>query len=270
LLKQLALSTAFRLYQTARAIDPRNRKWNAPYRALAPDGLPLPSADLVFQVAGTARIEHYIDGGEKAACAIRQTLAKHGASVESLGNVLDFGCGCGRVARQWKSLPKTKIFGTDCNPTLVRWCTDKLPFASFNVNSLRPPLGYSDSTFDLVYALSVFTHLPEEMQSAWLMEIRRVLRPGGWLIISTHGKSYLSKLDRAERRRFLEGELVVRFGSVAGSNLCATFHPEQYVRETLARGWELMEFEPEGAKGNPYQDLILLRKPADSLFLGRL
>jgi hypothetical protein len=53
----------------------------------------------------------------------------------------------------------------------------------------------------------------------------------------------------------------VRRPESVGSNLCAAFHPRAYVQEVLAAGLETVDFEPEGAKGNPYQDLHLLRKP---------
>ena len=75
-----------------------------------------------------------------------------------MGSILDFGCGCGRVVRWWRDLP-AEIHGSDFNPTLVRWCRENLPFGVFEVNRPEPPLPYPDDSFDLVYALSVLTHL---------------------------------------------------------------------------------------------------------------
>ncbi len=49
---------------------------------------------------------------------------------------------------------------------------------------------------------------------------------------------------------------------MAGTNLCAAFHPETYVTEVLAPDWRLIDFVPEGARGNPRQDYYLLQKPA--------
>jgi hypothetical protein len=68
------------------------------------------------------------------------------------------------------------------------------------------------------------------------------------------------RLDSGERERFERGELVVRWGDVPGTNLCSAYHPERYLRDTFARGYEFVELEPEGARGNPTQDLVLLRK----------
>jgi hypothetical protein len=87
-----------------------------------------------------------------------------------------------------------------------------------------------------------------------------VLRPGGRLLLTTHGNSYLPRLDPDERARFEAGELVVRWGEVAGSNLCSAYHPERYLHETFADGFAFLELEPEGARGNPTQDLVLLQK----------
>jgi SAM-dependent methyltransferase len=142
----------------------------------------------------------------------------------------------------------------------VDWCRENLAFARFEVNRLEPPLTFADESFDLVYALSVFTHLTDELQLAWRDELRRVLRPGGRLLLTTHGESYAPRLDGGERERFERGEHVVRWGDVPGTNLCSAYHPERYLRETFAYGFEFVELEPEGARGNPTQDLVVLRK----------
>jgi len=131
---------------------------------------------------------------------------------------------------------------------------------TFEVNGIEPPLAFRDDSFDLVYALSVFTHLTADLQLAWRDELRRVLKPGGRLLVTTHGDSYVPRLDAAERARFEAGELVVRWGEVAGSNLCSAYHPERYLRDTFAEGFTFLQLEPEGARGNPTQDLVLLQK----------
>jgi len=51
------------------------------------------------------------------------------------------------------------------------------------VEKTQPPLPFPDNSFDLIYAVSVFTHLSEEHQRTWLPELRRVLRPGGRLLL---------------------------------------------------------------------------------------
>jgi len=182
-----------------------------------------------------------------------------GLTMDELGSILDLGCGCGRVIRHWPDLPG-EVHGTDANEALVGWCRENLSFARFGTNGVGPPLDYGDEYFDLVYTLSVLTHLPAELQLPWMRELSRVLRPGGRLLLTTHGRAYAGRLTPFELRAFEAGELVVRWPQAAGTNLCTVFHPESYVRETLADGFTLEAFQPQGAKGNPHQDLILLRK----------
>ncbi len=170
-------SSAFRLYRALRIADPRNLIWNAPFTR-QPDSLPVPPLGLVFDVAGTTRLAHFLDGGEKAASSIRSALSRHGGNIQDAGPILDFGCGCGRVIRHWRD-SSVPVHGTDYNPRLIDWCIRRLPFAKFSVNRLEPPLSYADGQFGLIYALSVFTRLTAAQGDAWLAELRRVLRPGG-------------------------------------------------------------------------------------------
>ena len=226
---------------------------------LGPDGLPLPTPDLITLVAGTPDVTWFLSAGERAAGSIRSVLAGNGVEIASVRAMLDFGCGCGRVVRHWKGMP-ARIEGCDVNRRLVRWCRRNLLFARFSVNGPRPPLPYADGSFDLAYALSVFTHLPEGLQRSWMDELRRVIAPGGHLVFSVHGERYRAELSAAEAARFDAGELVVRGGESVGRNACAAYHPRGYVRSVLAEGFTLLEHRAEGALGNPHQDLVVLRK----------
>ncbi|MGD0713632.1 MAG: class I SAM-dependent methyltransferase [Gaiellaceae bacterium] len=238
------IGPAFRAYERLVALRPGG--------ATVAGGPPLPPRRLMVRVAGTADADWFVRSGRAAYDAIAAHVA-----LDELTSVLDFGCGCGRVTRYWGEFPGT-VAGSDLNANAVAWCARNLPFARFERNTLEPPLIFEDESFDLVYALSVFTHLTAELQPAWRDELRRVLRPGGFLLVTTHGRSYLPKLDDEERARFERGELVVRWGDVAGTNLCSAYHPERYLRETFAQGFGSLELEPEGALGNPTQDLVLL------------
>ena len=260
----LRLLERLRLLRPAWRAYEAYRGWRGPPRkdaGTAPDGLPLPPTRLIVLIAGTPEPEWFLESGALAARSIRSALGKAGVDLDRLDSILDFGCGCGRVLRQWARVEGPEIWGSDYNERLVTWCRENLPFAHVARNELEPPLRFEDEKFDLVYALSVFTHLPERLQHLWMAELRRIVRPGGFVLFTTHGRRYLDRLQESERERFLAGGPVVRWEHVAGTNLCAAYHPQSWVQESLARELELVEFIPEGAQGNPHQDLYLLRRP---------
>jgi SAM-dependent methyltransferase len=227
----------------------------------AADGLPVPAAALRFLVAGTEHLEWFLRSGRLGSEALVDILAKQGKTLNEFKTVLDFGCGCGRVLRHLSGLPGTALHGTDPNRWAIQWCEKHLPFAQFKVCSLEPPLPYPDDLFDLIYAFSIFTHLTEPLQARWMDELRRVLAPGGHLILTVHGDKCADALPAAERGDYQQGKLVVVEQEVVGTNFCGAFHPEAYVRSVLTRGFEVADFVPEGAKGNPPQDAYLLRLP---------
>ena len=249
------LEPTYRVYETIRSARDGGSR-------LAADSLPLPPARLRTVVAGTPGVPWFLESGREQAMLIRAALGRNGRPIDKAERMLDFGCGCGRILRHWAGLQGPEIHGSDYNRRLVAWCEENLPFARCSVNGLEPPLAYPPGHFDLVYAISVFTHLPEQLEAAWVEELDRIIHPGGLLLLTTHGDSYADRLEPEERARYRSGEVVVRWGSVAGTNLCTTFHPAAYVRERLAPRLDLLEFVSEGGSvGSRRQDLAVFRKP---------
>jgi SAM-dependent methyltransferase len=232
-------------------------------RDVAPDGLPLPPARLRAQIGPLhADADFFLRSGRSQAELVRDLLHENDVEIEALRALLDFGCGCGRVLRHWSRLEGVRRCGCDIDAKMVDWCVESLPFVEVSRNELVPPLPYAASSFDLVHAFSVFTHLSEELQQAWIDECNRVLRAGGHLLISTLGEYYAARkrLTRSERESFDRGDLVVLYERAAGTSLCSAYHPPSYVREQLARGFDVVAFRPAAAEGG--HDVHLLRKPA--------
>jgi SAM-dependent methyltransferase len=246
-----------RLYEMALAVRSRTTG------PRTDEGLPLPPA-LLRARSGPQHADaaFFLRSGRRHAELIRELLAENGTDLETLDALLDFGCGCGRVLRHWSALDGMRRCGCDVHDTAVAWCSENLPFAEVSLTGTSPPLPYADDSFDLAYALSVFTHLTEEAQHAWVSELTRTLRPGGYLVISTLGEHYLSlgRLTEPEEQAFREGTLVVLYGGSSGSSLCSAYHPPEYVRTTLSGDLDVVGFRP--AVGDGGHDLHLLRKPA--------
>jgi 2-polyprenyl-3-methyl-5-hydroxy-6-metoxy-1,4-benzoquinol methylase len=232
----------------------------------APDGLPLPPPRLVFLVQGTTKVQEFLTDGRATALEVRRVLKAYGIEIDSLRTILDFGCGCGRVIRHVHALTGARLHGTDYNRQFIEWCKRKLRFAEFEINGLSPPLAYEKEQFDLIYALSVFTHLPESLQVAWMSELSRILRPGGYLLMTTHGECYLPYMSKEEQECFRSGRLVAREAGSAGSNPFFTAHPLEYVRAHLSGDLAIVGFVPETRRrGEPpsrlcWQDGYLLVK----------
>jgi SAM-dependent methyltransferase len=228
----------------------------AAYRA--PDGLPLPSPEMIALTVGIYDPVDFYQSGLGVAENAAELLESNELSMDSFRSILDFGCGCGRILRHWRDLP-ADIQGVDYNPYFVDWCANNLTFASFERNLADRRLSYDDGAFDFIFAFSVFTHLAEDVHDYWLREMKRVMAPEGILLMTVHGSQYLDWLGPQERRRFDSGELVIQNAGFSGANICGVFHSERYIRETLAQGFDVVDLAPGAMRK---QDGVLLRKTA--------
>lgn len=102
-------------------------------------------------------------------------------------SVLDWGAGCGRLTRWFVDRGAANVVGIDVDAENVEWCKSNLPGAEFKAVELFPPTPFSAASFDLVFANSVLTHLTKKAMTAWLGEVRRVLKPDGLALLSYHG-----------------------------------------------------------------------------------
>jgi SAM-dependent methyltransferase len=205
----------------------------------AADGLPVPPARLRLLVDGRDDDgSAFITAGREMAGAIGAAAVGSGRALEEMGAILDFGGGCGRVARHWAGLDGPEIHLSDYNPDMVAWVGANLPFVHAGLNRLAPPTAYVAGSFDMVYALSVFTHLTEPLQDAWVAELRRILRPGGLLMFTVLGDAFRGRMSDGERRRYDRGEMVIERPRMAGRNSCTVYHPPSYVEGRLLDGFE--------------------------------
>ncbi|HTL30288.1 MAG TPA: class I SAM-dependent methyltransferase [Tepidisphaeraceae bacterium] len=228
---------------------------------VGPDGLPVPPPELIHLISAQYNFDKFFRNGAKGAECIRQNLALGGTPLSSHRRVLDFGCGCGRILRHWRKEAETVHFvGTDYNPVLVEWTRNAFPELEILRNETDLKLPFHNDEFDLIYAISVFTHLDEDRQQFWMNELRRVLRPGGTLLITVHGTSRRYQMKPEQWEAFQAGRMSINFPDATHSNLCSVFHPESYIREVLARDMEVLSFIPQGAK-DADQDAYVLRKP---------
>jgi SAM-dependent methyltransferase len=234
--------------------------------ACAPAGSPygparirIPPPRLRLAVDGHADPERFRTGGIIRAQLIDETLGRAGVDLQSLDSILDFACGCGRVGLHWASLRGPELHACDHDPAAVAWCQQNLGFIETKLTATEPPAPYRDGQFGLICAVSVFTHLTERTARAWVLDFTRMLRPGGLLLLTTHGEAYTDRLAPREHEVYRRGLPVVQRSRLAGTYWCAAVSPPSYVHGTLLGDLELVSFEAAGPSAF-FQDVHLARK----------
>ena len=129
-----------------------------------------------------------------------EALASVGKRLGDFRSILDYGVGCGRVIRRfWELYPDANLTGADIDAEAIAWLQHNYAkMGKFVVLSHLPRSPFPDETFDLVYGISVFTHLNEEMQFAWLAELQRITSPGGCLTV--HGRNHHTQFSQDIQR----------------------------------------------------------------------
>jgi SAM-dependent methyltransferase len=166
-----------------------------PVRHDAPDehGLPVPPREM-WEGYGAAEQE-YLQSGERHMATMQRILSDAGATPEGFTRVLDLGCAAGRMLRFFPHrTDQSELWGVDINGRYIDWCQSHLgsPFR-FATITTAPHLPFEDRYFDLVFCGSVFTHITD-LADAWLLEIRRVLRNGGYAYLTIQDKTSMAIL----------------------------------------------------------------------------
>jgi SAM-dependent methyltransferase len=143
-----------------------------------------PPGNMMFGASDQAR-QDFIRIGTSIFETLEREVIGHFGGVTSEMKVLDFGCGNGRIALPFFHAHRKPTAAVDPNPHVIAFLQRVIPGAGATVSASVPPLPFDDETFDCVYSVSVWAHLPLPMQWPWLREINRVLRLGGLALITT-------------------------------------------------------------------------------------
>ena len=225
-----------------------------------------------FRVIGNRDLNIFILGGLtdfKRLDAAAEELTSSGFA--GYPRILDWGCGCGRIARYTARMAGVALTGCDIDLDNVNWCVAHLA-GSFVSTTVRPPLPFADASFDLVYGVSVFTHMREPLQDAWLAELERVAAPGAVLLMTVHGRTaldyaHLSPGDyRALEQRIIDQGLYfsARNSQIDGhaehdGEYVNVFHDLAYLRDRWGRRFDISAILP----GYIFpHDLIVMRRRA--------
>lgn len=208
------------------------------------DDVPLPPHRLMFAVAAHDDDEEFRRSRISGPKQMLEDLAIAGIDCAQIADILDFGCGCGRFLAGWLVLQTPmRLYGCDYNPELVRWCNAHLPGVSVEENQLGKPLPYAPRSFDLVYLISVMTHLTLREQQRLVSEFRRIVRPGGCVYVTFHGEPFYERLfARVENgeEQFRRTGFLIGADDEQGTNECWTLQSPENVMG-LFQGFTLIK-----------------------------
>lgn len=212
--------------------------------------LPLPPADLVATTQGGTNVTSYANSAVSGLFALRALLVRSDCDPDAARSVLDVGCGTGRSLIGWHADDASRtLAGVDINGDLIAWDREALGgVADWRVSSVAPPLDFPAAGFDVIQLASVFTHLPLPLQRAWLGELRRLVRPGGAVVISLHGDIYVRlMLDGAAKRAFDEAGGYAEFAAAEpGANAFSTFHSREFAAKLFGELFTDLHWYPRG------------------------
>jgi SAM-dependent methyltransferase len=232
---------------------------------------PLPPASMQYHVfSRTVSPEEFLTAGRLCAESLERALSAHGFSTREFGRVLDFGCGSARVLRHFAPLFDHIAFhGSDVTSSLIDWDQANITGVTFHHNDAHPPLPFADGFFDYVWSISVFSHLPEKMALEWLDELRRIVRPGGIVLVTVHGPFRFEE-DRNRAGGGVTADAVEEYERNGFTYVHAlndgilpdwyqnAFMQESYARRVYGRYFNVLDYIPQGMMGR--QDVIMMQR----------
>lgn len=241
---------------------------------VAPEGedFPVPPEGMWLGYAQTP--EGYLACGRSDMASMLGTLERAGTSGRELTRVLDFGCASARMLRFYPRVEgRSELWGVDVSAEMIAWCQMNMgPGFSFATTTTAPHLPFEDGYFDLVYAGSVFTHI-SDLADAWFLEVRRIVRPGGYMYITIHDRRTIELLLTKFREDPLFDDFVPmveefcdRTGvrseryawfSMLTDPMSQVFYDEDYLVAKWSRWADVVSVTPEA---HDHQTAILLRK----------
>lgn len=231
----------------------------------ASGGLPVPPPELRMGYA-TQSEEAFLESGAGTAASLRAIFASHAIAVGESGCALEWGCASGRVLRHFApEAARCEFWGADPDEACMIWARENLaPPFHFVTCTAFPHLPFEDGKFSLIYGISVMTHI-ERLRDAWLSELARILRPGGWAVLTIHDERTAEIFAKTGSPSWMPYDLdpaeiprheiaVIGGGTWSG---VFTFFRSDYIRREWGRWFEVAEIRPEAES---YQSAVVLRK----------
>lgn len=233
---------------------------------------PVPPEELIWRVTGTKSTEWFLESGRQSAHEVNGALGLLGSQFTDYPRMLEFGCGCGRILLWMEDVAQSvELIGTDIDEDAIAWARKNVPYATFLNNQGLPPVDLPDGHLDLVFNHSVFTHLDENYQDAWLAELRRMTKPGGTVLLTVAGEyafesGFVAWGTDAIRRDWEDkGFIFIADDAWTGGPFPdfyhSAFHAPWYLFRQWTRFFDIKAYIPRASLD--FQDFVLLQRPSE-------
>jgi SAM-dependent methyltransferase len=208
---------------------------------------------------------------------VASTLEQSRVDLSRTQRVLDFGCSSGRVVRVLAAAyPHVEWFGCDPDERAATWAGANLPGVEFSTCDVEPPLAFPDEHFDFVFAISIWTHYSEPAALRWFEEMRRIIAPGGHLLLTAagyrsvelHGEEWGSwpahLIAEITTELYTNGyRFVGGYGkdlslALSNSDWGEAFFTPDWLAERTCPAWAILDYKPGRVEN--HQDLYLLER----------
>lgn len=212
---------------------------------------------------------------------IKGATEKYGNSIKSGDVFYEMGCASGRVLRHFAIQEDLVVWGSDINFRHIEWMRLNLPDkVRVFQNTTLPNIPIPCNSVNIACAFSVFTHI-DDLEIAWICEIRRILKKGGFFYVTIHSEDTWNALNPSDQifhslkqmapfikdydinDEFLASPLPRErtVFSWPGNNYNTNiFHKKSYIYREWGRFFKVHEIVRAGSH---YQDVVVLQKITD-------
>lgn len=207
-------------------------------------------------------VRDYLSDGWRTMVELHEILDQTGRSVRRCESMLEFASGHGRFTRHLaRVLNQGQLTVSDVVPGSVDFLRDTLGVKGF-YSSTKPDELTIPEKYDVIFVLSLFSHLPSTVWSAWFKVLHAALKPDGLLIFSTHGEKCAAlegvQLDPQGYQFFPSSESTALDGAIYGSTFASMAYVKNAVSQALGASVKI-EATPNHFWGN--QDAIKVSAP---------
>lgn len=175
-------------------------------------------------------LRDYLADGWRTLSELQRVLDAAGKSLYRCASFLEFASGHGRFTRHLAQvLPPQAVTVSDVVPGSVIFASHHFGVRGFESVS-DPAQLHIPGQYEVVFALSLFSHLPDATWQAWLARLYTAVAPGGVLVITTHGEKCAQlaqvQMDEAGYAFFASSESQ----AIAGAEYGTTYTSPAYVQ----------------------------------------